>query len=37
VGLANRFFVGFADTTRQSFADGLDRLGADLDCRTRLT
>ncbi|WP_336214040.1 hypothetical protein [Nonomuraea sp. LPB2021202275-12-8] len=36
VGLANRFFVGFEDTTRGSFADGLARVGADLGCRTRL-
>ncbi|MET7999993.1 hypothetical protein [Nonomuraea glycinis] len=37
VGLANRFFVGFADTTRRSFNESLARLGADLSCGTRLT
>lgn len=37
VGLANRFFLGFAEDTRRSFTDTLTRLGADLGTRTRVT
>ncbi|GAA4536571.1 hypothetical protein GCM10023096_87100 [Nonomuraea ferruginea] len=37
VGLANRFFAGFAEETRRSFTDTLTRLGADLGTRTRVT
>ncbi|MFG1948216.1 hypothetical protein [Nonomuraea sp. NPDC048826] len=37
VGLANRFFAGFADDTRRSFTETLTRLGADLGVGTRVT
>ncbi|MBF8185621.1 hypothetical protein ITP53_07695 [Nonomuraea sp. K274] len=36
VPLANRLFIGFAKSTRESFADGLTRLGNRLGCATRL-
>ncbi|GAA3143904.1 hypothetical protein [Nonomuraea roseoviolacea] len=37
VPLANRFFLGYDRTTRDSFAAGLTRLGADLGCPVHLT
>ncbi|MFF4416114.1 hypothetical protein ACFYY8_26615 [Streptosporangium sp. NPDC001559] len=36
VSLANRFFVGLGDRTRNGFAEGLRRLGLELGCGTRL-
>ncbi|MEV0613571.1 hypothetical protein AB0I81_09620 [Nonomuraea sp. NPDC050404] len=36
VPLANRFFIGFAEQTRQAFADGLSAIGTRLGCATRL-
>ncbi|MER5645947.1 hypothetical protein [Streptosporangium sp. NPDC002524] len=37
VPAANRFFVGFADRTRQGFAESLVRTGQRLGCSTQLT
>ncbi|MFF0573308.1 hypothetical protein ACFY19_16030 [Streptosporangium saharense] len=36
VPLANRFFAGFGDRTRDGFARGLRRVGHELGCGTRL-
>jgi hypothetical protein len=36
VPLANRFFIGFDDATREGFAKGLARIGEDLGCSVRL-
>ncbi|MEU1877588.1 hypothetical protein ABZ470_09750 [Streptosporangium sp. NPDC020072] len=36
VPLANRFFAGLGDRTRNGFAEGLRRLGLELGCGTRL-
>ncbi|GAA0925602.1 hypothetical protein [Nonomuraea longicatena] len=35
VPLANRFFVGFGDRTRDGFAEGLRDLAAELGCAAR--
>jgi len=37
VPLANRFFIGFADRTREAFRERLTRIGATLNCPTHLT
>jgi hypothetical protein len=36
VSPANRFFIGFADRTRQGFAEKLAGIGHRLECPTRL-
>ncbi|MEU4536938.1 hypothetical protein AB0G15_18925 [Streptosporangium sp. NPDC023825] len=36
VSPANRFFIGFADRTRQGFAESLVRTGRRLDCPARM-
>jgi hypothetical protein len=36
VPLANRFFIGFADSTRQGFTEKLAQIGNRLDCSTHL-
>ncbi|MBT2226496.1 hypothetical protein [Nonomuraea sp. NEAU-A123] len=36
VPLANRFFIGFDEATREGFAKGLARIGEDLGCSVRL-
>ncbi|MBN6050379.1 hypothetical protein JYK22_00425, partial [Nonomuraea sp. RK-328] len=37
VPLANRFFLGYDRATRDSFAAGLTRIGADIGCPVHLT
>lgn len=37
VPLANRFFIGFREATRASFADRLRRLAAEIGCTAHLT
>ncbi|MET7459124.1 hypothetical protein [Nonomuraea sp. NPDC005501] len=37
VRLANRFFIGYDRNTRDSFAAGLTRIGADLGCPVHLS
>jgi hypothetical protein len=36
VPLANRFFIGFEERTREAFAAGIARLGKQLGCPARL-
>ena len=36
VPLANRFFIGFDETTREAFAEGLARMAKELGCSARL-
>ncbi|MEV8634781.1 hypothetical protein AB0395_24310 [Streptosporangium sp. NPDC051023] len=36
VSLANRLFIGFGRNTKDGFAAGLQRIGQELDCGTRL-
>jgi hypothetical protein len=36
VALANNLFIGFAERTRRSFAEGLARIGNRLGCSARL-
>ncbi|MBG0827030.1 hypothetical protein HS041_04535 [Planomonospora sp. ID67723] len=36
VPLANRFFAGFGESTRDGFAAGLERIGRELGCATHL-
>ncbi|MCA2229057.1 hypothetical protein [Nonomuraea aurantiaca] len=37
VPLANRFFMGFDEATREGFAEGLAQIGGDLGCSVHLT
>ncbi|WP_211369722.1 hypothetical protein [Nonomuraea turkmeniaca] len=36
VALANQLFVGFAERTRRSFAEGISRIADQLGCTARL-
>ncbi|RVX46142.1 hypothetical protein EDD27_8994 [Nonomuraea polychroma] len=37
VALANHLFIGFAERTRRSFAEGISRIADQLGCSARLT
>ncbi|MEU0564690.1 hypothetical protein ABZ297_04715 [Nonomuraea sp. NPDC005983] len=37
VSLANRFFIGYDEATRDSFSKGINQLGEELGCPARLT